>query len=98
MSLRKTATIQEPYATYVAGGWTWKVLKVNAPKKSPFSPYVSWFCAVQSEYTQGGWDMGDTYSIDVLRHGALQTCTPEYAEYLREHKMSPLDIHIKEHA
>jgi hypothetical protein len=40
MSLRKTATKEAPHATYKAGDWTWHVLKVNAPKKSPKSPTV----------------------------------------------------------
>jgi hypothetical protein len=85
MSLRKKATMEEPHATYAAGDWTWKVLKVNAPKKSPRSPYVSWFCAVQSPYTQGGWDMGDTYSIEVLRFANLESSTDEFDAYLQEH-------------
>jgi len=85
MSLRKTVTVQEPYATYVADGWTWKVLKVNAPKKSPRSPYVSWFCAVSSPFTQGGHDLGDTYSMEVLRFATLESSTPEFDAYMEEH-------------
>jgi len=85
MSLRKTVTVQAPYATYKADGWTWKVLKINAPKKSPRSPGASWFCAVQSPFTQGGWDMGDTYAIEVLRSGCLHSSTNEFLEYMEEH-------------
>ncbi len=85
MSLRKTATQEAPHATYVAGDWIWKVLKVNAPKKSPRAPYVSWFCAVQSSNTFGGWDMGDTYAIEVLRFGTLQSSTAEFDAYMKEH-------------
>jgi hypothetical protein len=87
-----------PHATYKAGDWTWHVLKVNAPKKSPKSPYATWMVAAQSPHTFGGWDMGDTYAIEVLRYGSLDQCTPEFAEYCREHGLMVLAIHIKEAA
>jgi hypothetical protein len=85
MSLRKTATKEAPHATYRHGSWVWKVLKVNAPKKSPHSPYVSWMCAVQSPFTMGGWDMGDTYSAEVIRTANLESSTDEFDAYMEEH-------------
>ncbi len=85
MSLRKTATKEAPHATYKAGDWTWLVLKVNAPKKSPRSPYATWLVAAQSANTFGGWDMGDTYAIEVLRYGVLVSSTLEFTDYMEEH-------------
>lgn len=85
MSLRKTATKEAPHATYVAGHWTWHVLKVNAPKKSPHSPYTTWMVAAQSPMTHGGWDIGDTYAIEVLRYGVRVSSTSEFNAYMEEH-------------
>ncbi len=85
MSLRKLATKEAPHAIYVADDWTWYVLKVNAPSRSPYTPYVSWMCAVTSPFTQGGTDMGDTYAIDVLSNATLKSSTDEFNEYLKEH-------------
>ena len=86
MSLRKIATQEAPHATYVAGDWTWKVLKVNAPKKSPRSPYATWFVTVKSPNTFGTWEMGDSYAINVLRYGTLQSSTAEFDEYMENHR------------
>ncbi len=85
MSLRKTATKEEPHATYKAGDWTWLVLKVNAPKKSPRSPYATWMVAAQSPNTFGGWDMGDTYCQQVMMYANLESSTEEFDAYLQEH-------------
>jgi len=85
MSLRKTAEMKAPHATYKAGDWTWHVLKVNQPSKSPRAPYSTWMVAAQSPMTFGGWDMGDTYAIEVLRFGELVSSTPEFDEYLARH-------------
>ena len=85
MSLRKTATQEEPHATYKAGDWTWLVLKVNAPGKSPRTPFATWMVAAQSPATFGGWDMGDTYAIEVLRFGTLESATDEFKAYLEKH-------------
>lgn len=83
MGLRRTATIQEPHATYESGDWTWKVLKVNAPKQPLDTHYISWFCAVQSPMTYGGWDMGDTYVTDVVNYATLVSATDEFKAYLK---------------
>jgi len=87
MGLRKTATIEAPYATYKSedGTWIWKVLKVNQPGKSPDAQFSTWMVAAQSPATFGGWDYGDTYSKDVLRYGYWQSGTDEFEEYLRKH-------------
>ncbi len=85
MSLRKTATKEAPHATYKAGDWTWHVLKVNAPKKSPYDQFSTWMVAAQSPNTFGGWDMGDTYCQQVLRYGVLVSSTQEFTDYMEEH-------------
>ena len=82
MSLRKTATQDAPHATYEADGWNWKVLKVNAPKKGPRAPYVTWFVAVTSPFTYGRAELGDTYAVDVRAYGVLTQSTPEFNAYL----------------
>ena len=87
MSLRKTATIEAPHATYKSedGTWTWKILKVNQPSKSPDAQYSTWFVAAKSPFTYGSYEMGDTYSKDVLKYGYWQSGTDEFEEYLRKH-------------
>jgi hypothetical protein len=83
MSLRKTANMATPHATYVAGTWTWKVLKVNQPKKSPHrEQYATWFVAAKSPNTFGSWEMGDTYAQEVIRFGQLESATDEFREYI----------------
>ena len=71
MSLKKTATLEAPHATFQSrdGTWTWKVLKVyQVPKKELENNYSRWFCAVTSPYATD--DMGDTYIHDIA--GALR--------------------------
>ena len=86
VSLRKTAEMKAPHATYKAGGWEWRVLKVNQPSKAPGAPYSTWMVAARSPMTFGSWEMGDTYSIEVLRFGELVEATDEFRAYLLKHK------------
>jgi hypothetical protein len=66
----KSRPVDRPYAVYVSDdGWTWKVLK--AYTTDPHVDYARWFCAVSSPYTQGSYDLGDTYVADVLQYGRL---------------------------
>jgi len=84
MSLRKRAKLESPYATFVAGDWEWRVLKVNAPKKGWKAKYATWFVAAKSPYTFGSWEYGDTYIADILKQGPSWTqFTPEFMEYLK---------------
>lgn len=85
MSLRKTATQEAPHATYKAGEWTWLVLKVNAPSATPRARYTTWLVAAQSPATFGGWDLGDTYAVEVLNFGTLESATDEFKAYLAKH-------------
>lgn len=86
MSLRKTATQDAPHATFEAGSWVWKVLKVNQPAKSPRERFSTWMVAAKSEFTFGSYEMGDTYAHEVLRFGALTQSTPEFDEYMEKHR------------
>ena len=84
MSLRKRAKLESPYATFVAGDWEWRVLKVNAPKKGWGAKYATWFVAAKSPNTFGSWEYGDTYIVDVLmQHPIAIQQTPEFKEYLK---------------
>ena len=86
MSLRKMATQETPHATYTSrDGWIYKVLKVNAPKKNPMKFGSAWMCAVQSPYTHGGWDYGDTYAQDVLMNADPESMSLEFTDYMQEH-------------
>jgi len=59
----KTRKLDAPYLIVMNGSWEYRVLKANTA--NPGKPGGSWFCAVKSENTFGGWDMGDTYISDV---------------------------------
>lgn len=59
----KTRKLENPYLIVESNGWEYRVLKANTTK--PGKPGASWFCAVKSPYTFGGYDMGDTYISDV---------------------------------
>ncbi len=86
-TLRKTAPIDQPYATFVneASGFEWRVLKVNQPKKSPHSQYATWFVAAKSPMTYGSWEYGDTYCKDVIQYGRLVSQTEEFKAYVLDH-------------
>jgi hypothetical protein len=56
----KTRKLEQPWLTIDGGdGWEYRVLQAHV--EDPNKPYASWFCAVKSPNTFGGWDMGDTY-------------------------------------
>ena len=84
MSLRKTAKVDSPYATFVKDDFEWRVLKVNAPKKGWDSPYATWYVAAKSPATFGSWEYGDTYIADILKvRPQFTQTTPEFMEYLK---------------
>lgn len=61
----KTRKVEQPYLIVEDDrtGFVYHVLKANTA--NPGKAGGSWFCAVKSPYTYGGWDMGDTYIADV---------------------------------
>ena len=66
----RKGTLAEPaYATFVAGDWTWEVLK--SWQNDEAKPYARWMCRVVTPMTGERGDMGDTYVKDVVLYGAL---------------------------
>jgi hypothetical protein len=63
----KTRPESNPYEIWKNDrGWTWKVLKkYQKPTLEAKNPYSRWFCAVQSPYTRGDWELGDVYVREV---------------------------------
>ena len=77
----KTRPIDNPYEVWRSydGSWTWKVLKkYQKPSKEAENPMAVWFCAVQSPYTYGSYDMGDVYVTDIVLHA--EKINIEYGE------------------
>ena len=65
----KSRPKENPYATYKLDDWEWRVLKTNQRKdKEDTNPNASWFVAVRTPMTYGGWDLGDTYVNDIMEH------------------------------
>ncbi len=80
MSLKKTATQENPHAVFEAHGWTWRVLKVyQAPKGEAKNQYARWFCAVSSPFVPQG-ELGDVYVRDITSHARRTQATDEWAE------------------
>ena len=87
MSLKKTAEMGNPHATFTnpRAGWVWKVLKVyRSAKSDKGDEYARWLLAVRSPNTFGGYDIGDTYIKDVLSFGTLESATDEFKAYFKE--------------
>ena len=63
-TMAKTRPQDRPYEVWVAGDWTWKVLKKW--QADDHKPYARWFCAVESPYTYGNPDLGDVYASEVM--------------------------------
>lgn len=67
--MRKTRPVDNPYEVYSnQNGWEWRVLKSS--HKDRETPYARAFCAVSSPYVTG-YEYGDTYWTEILRHGVL---------------------------
>jgi hypothetical protein len=76
----KTVEQASAYATYVRDGWEWLVLKTyQRPDKE--DGYSRWFLAVKSPFTFGSHELGDGYAKEVMEHGVLADCTPEWREH-----------------
>lgn len=74
----KTRPKSNPWLIYQRDGWTWRVLK--AYSADPRKKYARWFCDVESPFTQGGSDLGDTYIADVVNHAFLVYADPSVPE------------------
>lgn len=69
MSLKKTATIENPHATFEGHGpWGPCVLHILKTYKTPSSElkdkYARWMVAAQTEYTFGSFEYGDRYKAE----------------------------------
>ena len=66
----KTRDVDNPYLTLYAArtGWTWRLLK--SWQGDPEKPYGRIFCQVDSPFTHGLPDMGDTYVSDIVMGAA----------------------------
>ena len=87
MSLRKTATIDAPHATYqgmgVFGHTEYRILKTyKKPASELKDPYARWMVAVKTDATFGGFDMGDSYKRDVLTDIKTMTRTQATDEWV----------------
>ena len=70
----KTRPQDNPYAVYYGpNGFIWKVLKTYKSRENEEKdPYARWFVAATSDFMHGGgYEMGDTYAIDIRQHGRL---------------------------
>jgi hypothetical protein len=68
----KRRTADNPYATYVSGYWTWKILRLNqSPEKASGNQYAVAHMAVSSPQTFGSHDMGDNYLDAIPRDAKL---------------------------
>lgn len=62
----KTRPVTDPYEIWVAGDWTWKVLKkYQTPEREASNPEARWFCQVITPYTTSRGDLGDVYVREI---------------------------------
>lgn len=67
----KRRTVENPYAVYVCGRWTYKILKLNqSPEKAMTNLYATAHVAVSSPQTFGH-DIGDSYLDSIPRDAKL---------------------------
>jgi hypothetical protein len=72
MSLRKTRPYDKPYEVWVAGDWTWKVLKFYKSRENTIAdPYGRVFCQVITPNTTASGDLGDTYYREIRSAATL---------------------------
>lgn len=62
----KTRPVSDPYEVWVAGSWTWNVLKKWQGDDD--KPYARWFCQVVTPMTGPSGDLGDCYVADIKGH------------------------------
>ena len=62
----KTRAATDPYEVWVAGDWTWYVLKKWQADDD--KPYARWFCKVVTPMTGPSGDFGDVYVSEIKQH------------------------------
>lgn len=80
MSLRKTAALEAPHATFKGmgafGPTEYRILKTyKTPKSEAKDPYARWMVAVKTPATYDTFDIGDTYVADLVRETSRMTMT-----------------------
>jgi hypothetical protein len=60
----KTRPTDNPYEVWVAGDWTWNVLKKWQADDN--KPNARWFCQVITPMTGPLGDLGDVYAAEVM--------------------------------
>lgn len=90
----KSVKMSAPYAVYkgysrIFGKTETRVLKTyQTPDKEATNQYARWFVAVQTDWTHGSWDMGDTCVREALDGVYLVRCSKEWAEAYPHHVTS----------
>jgi hypothetical protein len=59
----KSRKVGDPYEVWVAGDWTWNVLKKWQVDDN--APFARWFCQVVTPMTGSRGDLGDVYVKDI---------------------------------
>ena len=69
----KTRPLDNPYEVWRNNsGWEWRILKrYQSPENEAKNPYARVMCAVQSPFTYGSFEYGDTYIRDII-NGAVK--------------------------
>lgn len=82
MSLQKAVKQDNPHAVFVNNqGWLFLVLKTyQKPSKETSGSYARWFVAVESPFTRGRFELGDSYVADVLSGAELVAATQEWVQ------------------
>lgn len=84
----KVRKVNNPYAVYKAGDFTWKILKTyQHPDREVDNRYARWYVAASSPMTYFNDEYGDTYVREILEYGTLVTATPEWKEHYEKEKV-----------
>ena len=67
----KTREIADPYEVWIGpAGFEWHVLKkYQNTENEAKNPYARWFCAVESNFTHGEFELGDVYVSEIKENG-----------------------------
>ena len=82
----KTRPVENPYAIYIANGFTFHVCKTyKMPKHESKDAYARWFVWAKSPMTYDQFEGGDTYRNEIIRSARLVACDPQWLESMQEH-------------
>jgi len=87
--------IEDPYATFMAGGCEIRVLKTYKLAKNEIAdPYARWHTVGKSPMTFGSWEYGDTYRREVTDNFQLTYASDEFIEAYRNDPAIMIAIHV----